>query len=98
MASQIRQNYHEDCEASINKQINMELYASYVYMSMVSVLSLCLLPACMEGKLGCLILHSGVLGGFKNTYWWRIESPYDVGEGYGMGVEGNVYDDAEHGW
>jgi len=34
MASQIRMNYHEDCEASINKQINMELYASYVYMSM----------------------------------------------------------------
>jgi len=34
MASQVRQNYHEDCEASINKQINMELYASYVYMSM----------------------------------------------------------------
>ncbi|XP_050724394.1 ferritin-like [Eriocheir sinensis] len=34
MSSLIRQNYHEDCEASINKQINMELYASYVYMSM----------------------------------------------------------------
>ncbi|CAL8115900.1 unnamed protein product [Orchesella dallaii] len=29
-----RQNFHEDCEAHINKQINMELYASYVYMSM----------------------------------------------------------------
>lgn len=33
--SRIRQNYHEDCEALINKQINMELYASYVYLSMV---------------------------------------------------------------
>lgn len=32
--SQIRQNFHEDVEASINKQINMELYASYVYQSM----------------------------------------------------------------
>lgn len=32
--SQPRQNYHEDCEAAINKQINMELYASYVYLSM----------------------------------------------------------------
>lgn len=32
----IRQNYHEESEAAINKQINMELYASYVYMSMVS--------------------------------------------------------------
>merc|ERR1711951_242332 len=34
--SKIRQNYHEDCEASINKQINMEFYASYVYLSMSS--------------------------------------------------------------
>ena len=34
--SKIRQNYHEDCEALINKQINMEFYASYVYLSMVS--------------------------------------------------------------
>ena len=33
--SRIRQNYHEDCEAFINKQINMEFYASYVYLSMV---------------------------------------------------------------
>ena len=33
--SAIRQNFHESCEAAINKQINMELYASYVYMSMV---------------------------------------------------------------
>ena len=36
MASVIRQNYHENCEAAINKQINMELYASYVYLSLVS--------------------------------------------------------------
>lgn len=33
-----RQNYHEECEAGINKQINLELYASYVYMSMVGFL------------------------------------------------------------
>jgi len=32
--SAIRQNYSEACEAAINKQINMELYASYVYQSM----------------------------------------------------------------
>ncbi|XP_076451123.1 soma ferritin-like [Babylonia areolata] len=32
--SQIRQNFHEECEAGINRQINLELYASYVYMSM----------------------------------------------------------------
>merc|ERR1719167_96430 len=36
MSSKIRQNYHEDCEALINKQINMEFYASYVYLSMAS--------------------------------------------------------------
>lgn len=32
--SVIRQNYHQDCEAAINKQINLEFYASYVYLSM----------------------------------------------------------------
>jgi len=29
-----RQNYHAECEAGVNKQINLELYASYVYQSM----------------------------------------------------------------
>jgi len=32
--SAVRQNFHEKVEAAINKQINMELFASYVYMSM----------------------------------------------------------------
>merc|ERR1712158_298963 len=36
MSSKIRQNYHEECEALINKQVNMEMYASYVYLSMAS--------------------------------------------------------------
>uniref|UniRef100_A0A8C5Z7D9 Ferritin n=1 Tax=Marmota marmota marmota TaxID=9994 RepID=A0A8C5Z7D9_MARMA len=31
--SQARQNYHQDSEAAINSQINLELYASYVYLS-----------------------------------------------------------------
>jgi len=35
-SSLARQNYHEECEAHINKQINMELYASYMYMSMAA--------------------------------------------------------------
>ena len=35
--SKVRQNFHSNCEANINKQINMELYASYVYMSMVTI-------------------------------------------------------------
>ena len=34
MCSQVRQNYHEDSEAGVNRQINLELYASYTYMSM----------------------------------------------------------------
>ena len=37
MASKIRTNFHATSEAMINKQINMELYASYVYMAMVSI-------------------------------------------------------------
>ena len=36
--SQVRQNFHEDCEDGINKQINMELYASYVYLALVCIL------------------------------------------------------------
>jgi ferritin heavy chain len=32
--SMIRQNYHTECEAAINKQINIELHASYVYKSL----------------------------------------------------------------
>ena len=32
--SAIRQNFHEESEAALNRQINMELYASYVYQSM----------------------------------------------------------------
>lgn len=36
MESQVRQNYHRDCEAAINRMVNMELSASYTYTSMVS--------------------------------------------------------------
>jgi ferritin heavy chain len=32
--SQARQNFTSECEVAINEQINMELYASYVYQSM----------------------------------------------------------------
>ncbi|KAM7045481.1 ferritin heavy chain-like [Molossus nigricans] len=32
--SSVRQNYHPDCEAAINDQINLEFHASYVYLSM----------------------------------------------------------------
>eukprot|EP00178_Gracilaria_changii_P019733 TRINITY_DN57180_c0_g1_i1.p1 TRINITY_DN57180_c0_g1~~TRINITY_DN57180_c0_g1_i1.p1 ORF type:complete len:177 (-),score=35.15 TRINITY_DN57180_c0_g1_i1:46-576(-) len=32
--SRCRQNFHKECEAAINKQINLELYASYVYQAM----------------------------------------------------------------
>ncbi|XP_043540801.1 ferritin, heavy subunit-like, partial [Chiloscyllium plagiosum] len=36
MASQVCQNYHQDCEAAVNKQINIELTASYLYQSLMS--------------------------------------------------------------
>lgn len=32
--SLVKQNYHVESEAGVNKQINLELYASYVYQSM----------------------------------------------------------------
>jgi ferritin heavy chain len=34
MSSSIRHNFHQESEAAINKQINLELTASYVYQSM----------------------------------------------------------------
>ncbi|XP_072444415.1 ferritin heavy chain A-like [Chiloscyllium punctatum] len=34
MASPVCQNYHKDCEADVNKQINLELYSSSVHLSM----------------------------------------------------------------
>ena len=34
MANQVRQNYHEESEAGVNKQINLELYAFYTYTSL----------------------------------------------------------------
>jgi ferritin heavy chain len=30
----VRYNYHEDCEGLVNRQINLELYASYTYLAM----------------------------------------------------------------
>ncbi|KAJ8251074.1 hypothetical protein GJAV_G00216970 [Gymnothorax javanicus] len=32
--SLIRQNYHMDCEASVNRMTNLKLYTSYTYLSM----------------------------------------------------------------
>jgi len=32
---QVRQNYHEETEAGVNKQINLELTSFYTYLSMV---------------------------------------------------------------
>ena len=36
MASQCRQNYHEETEALVNKLINLELNAHHQYVSLVS--------------------------------------------------------------
>ncbi|XP_043350768.1 ferritin heavy chain A-like isoform X1 [Dermochelys coriacea] len=35
MESQVRQNFHAECEAAINSLVNLELYAGYVYLSML---------------------------------------------------------------
>ncbi|XP_074865070.1 ferritin heavy chain A-like [Carettochelys insculpta] len=34
MESQVCQNFHAECEAAVNRVVNLELYASYVYLSM----------------------------------------------------------------
>uniref|UniRef100_A0A8D0G3V1 Ferritin n=1 Tax=Sphenodon punctatus TaxID=8508 RepID=A0A8D0G3V1_SPHPU len=34
MDSQVRQNFHTECEAAVNRMVNLKLYASYVYLSM----------------------------------------------------------------
>uniref|UniRef100_A0A8D0G9H5 Ferritin n=1 Tax=Sphenodon punctatus TaxID=8508 RepID=A0A8D0G9H5_SPHPU len=34
MDSQVRQNFHAECEAAVSRMVNLELYASYVYLSM----------------------------------------------------------------
>uniref|UniRef100_I3MY21 Ferritin n=1 Tax=Ictidomys tridecemlineatus TaxID=43179 RepID=I3MY21_ICTTR len=34
MVSQVRHNYHPDCEAAVNSQIQVQLHASYVYLSL----------------------------------------------------------------
>lgn len=34
--SYVRQNYHPDCEALVNNQINLELHASYEYLFMAA--------------------------------------------------------------
>lgn len=36
MASQVRQNYHEECEAAVNKQIHGEFCAMYTYLAMAA--------------------------------------------------------------
>ncbi len=38
MADLVKQNYAAECEAAVNKQINLEFYAMYTYLSMVSML------------------------------------------------------------
>ncbi|KAG8438180.1 hypothetical protein GDO86_008756 [Hymenochirus boettgeri] len=34
MTAQIREGFHQECEAALNRQVNMELFASYTYLSM----------------------------------------------------------------
>merc|ERR1711872_68049 len=61
---QIRQNYDEECEALVNKQINMELYASYVYVALANYFNRVdqALPgfACFFKRSSCVVHHHGV--------------------------------------
>lgn len=36
MESQIRHNFHQDCEAGLNRTVNLKYHSSYIYLSMVS--------------------------------------------------------------
>ncbi len=38
MVRKCRQNYHEETEALVNKQINIELNAYYQYLALVGIL------------------------------------------------------------
>ena len=62
--SQVRQNcdFHAECEAGINKQINLELYAFYTYLSMVRF-SLYL-------KLYNFVLHDSLITLTVMTWHW----------------------------
>lgn len=33
VSSQVRQNYHPDCEAAVNNHIQFQFYVSYIYLS-----------------------------------------------------------------
>merc|ERR1712055_1598 len=61
---QIRQNYDEECEALVNKQINMELYASYVYVALANYFARVdqSLPgfACFFKRSYCVVQQHGV--------------------------------------
>ncbi len=37
MADLVKQNYATESEVAVNKQINLEFYAMYTYLSMVSM-------------------------------------------------------------
>ncbi|KAG8433990.1 hypothetical protein GDO86_012375 [Hymenochirus boettgeri] len=36
MESQVRHNFHQDCEAGLNRMVNLKFYSSYVYLSLAS--------------------------------------------------------------
>lgn len=41
MANYCRHNFHEECEAAINKQTNLQLHVSYCYLALVCHLNGC---------------------------------------------------------
>ncbi|GFT81920.1 hypothetical protein TNCV_3908931 [Trichonephila clavipes] len=68
--NRVRQNYHEECESEINKQINRELYASYVYLSMVRDMRECVRSKSWDAQLA-----------FPNdTRYARLETNLGIGQ------------------
>ena len=62
--SLVRQNYHEESEAGVNAQVNVELYTYYTYLSMVSqyyrrlnIIGGALLGDCMPQIINIVLKH-----------------------------------------
>uniref|UniRef100_UPI00398EA6D8 ferritin, higher subunit-like n=1 Tax=Pristiophorus japonicus TaxID=55135 RepID=UPI00398EA6D8 len=73
MASQVHQNYHQDCEDAVNKQINMELYSSLMsfYFDRDDV-ALCHFAEFFKGQSHENLEHAEKLMEFQNRRGGRI--------------------------
>jgi len=72
MDSQIRQNFHVENEAGLNKLINLELYASYTYQSMVSLKNHRYWVKSSKNVLDLNVKIEGVWGEFTFTIYFVL--------------------------